>query len=47
MCGYPNLSVGCVLSRLEICIDLLPYKYKGVRSVDNTEHIPIKPIYLP
>jgi hypothetical protein len=26
--------------------DLLPYKYKGVRPIENPEHIPIEPITL-
>jgi hypothetical protein len=26
--------------------DLLPYKYKGVRPIENPKHIPIEPITL-
>jgi hypothetical protein len=36
---------GYVASRLGTGPDLLPYTYKGVRSIENHKHIPIKSIY--
>jgi hypothetical protein len=44
MRGYPSNHVGVVAYLLEIDLDLIPYKYKGVRPIENPKHIPIKPI---
>jgi hypothetical protein len=39
---YPWGSVGSLLGTGSY---ILPCKYKGVRPIDNPEHIPIEPIY--
>jgi hypothetical protein len=47
MCGYPFNHVGVIGYLLEIGPDLLLYKYKGVRLIENPpKHIPIEPITL-
>jgi hypothetical protein len=44
--GYPSNYVEVVGYLLGTGPDLLPYKYKGVRPIENPEHIPIEPITL-
>ena len=46
MRGYPSNRVGVVGYLLGKGSDLLPYKYKWVRPIENPEHIPIEPITL-
>jgi hypothetical protein len=35
VCGYPSNHVGSVGYRLGTCPYLIPYKYKGVRPIEN------------
>jgi hypothetical protein len=44
--GYPSNHVGVVGYLLGTGPDLLPYKYKGVRLIENLEHIPIESLYF-
>jgi hypothetical protein len=44
--GYSSNHVRVVGYLLGLGPDLLPYKYKGVRPIENPEHIPIEPISL-
>jgi hypothetical protein len=46
MCGCLSNHVRVVGYILGIGPDLIPYKYKRVRPIENPEHIPIEPITL-
>jgi hypothetical protein len=46
MHGYPSNYIKIIGYLLRTNPDLLPYKYKGVRPIENLEHIPIEPIIL-